>query len=143
MSRDDVLDRAANNMMLLSQDIRNGSKVTERSTEALRTVAEAVLAVKREVYDALGPGGSIDQVMRSIDSRLGTISTQLGIIGNDAHVVREKTGTHQLQQPDAKVGLVRAFGELKIPTQIILVSGVILTPVAGAILHWVMTLGGK
>lgn len=143
MSRDDVLDRAANNMMLLSQDIRNGAKVTERSTEAMRSAVEAMLAVKRELHDAIGAGGVIDESVRGVRHELGQINVRLGIIGNDAHVTREATGTHRTIQPDVKITLIRTFGEQPWYTQVLIAAGAASLGGIGALIHWLATHGVK
>jgi hypothetical protein len=143
MSRDDILDRAANNMMLLSQDIRNGAKVTERSTEALRSVVEGLLAVKRELHDAIGAGGVIDESVRGVRHELGQINVRLGIIANDAHVTREATGTHRTVQPDVKVTLMNTFGALPWYSQVLLAAGTVGVGGIGALVHWLATHGVK
>lgn len=151
MTRDDALERsleraigaverASNNMMLVSSQLVNSSKVTEKQTEALRTTTEALLATKREVNDALGPGGAIDEMIRSVHSRLGIVDTRLGIISNDVGITREATGTHRLvEQADSKVSLLKAFGDLRLATQIIVGLVVVAAPVAGALVHWLAT----
>lgn len=147
MSRDDVLDRAANNMMLLSNDIRNSAKVTERSTEALKTVAESIMAMKREVHEALGPGGAIDGVVREVRHEISQVNRQLAIISKDVddveRVTREATGAHALMAIDPKVKLLREFGALDRYTKTLIATAVVAAGGIGALVHWLATLGGK
>lgn len=142
---DSVGERVANNTLLLAQEMRNTSKVFERMAEALHSATEAMLATKREVHEAIGPGGVIDEVVRGVRHELGQVSRQLAVISKDVddveRVTREVTGAHALDAKiDTKEGLLRAFGELPWFTQLLVVVTAVL---AGGFGHWLISLIGK
>lgn len=142
---DPIVERLANNTLLLAQELRNTSKQFERTAEAVHSATEAMLATKREVHDALGPGGAVDGVIREVRYELNQVNERLAVISKDVDDVekaaREATGAHVLvAKADTKEGLLRAFGEQPWFTQLLVVVTAVL---AGGFGHWLISLIGK
>src|ERR1700748_2510453 len=116
MTRDEQMERLANNTTLLVAELLNTSAQLSRCVESMHSVTEAVMATKREVHDALGPGGAIDGVVREVRHEISQANRQLAIISKDVddveRVTREATGAFPIVKSDTKEGLLRAFGEL-------------------------------
>jgi hypothetical protein len=145
VSRDDLVERLANGVLMQSAELRNLAARLEAVCERLHSSTEAQLAVKRELSEMLG---AFDGHQHELRAALGRINERLAVIGKDVDDVekaaREATGAHQLAaHADTKTGMLRAFGELPARTQMLIAVVVVSLPFAGAAAHWLISMLGK
>jgi hypothetical protein len=122
MTRDEQLDRLANNCVLLVAELRNNSKQQERVVESLHSATEAMLATKRVAAEALDNYETLAHQGRLAITESNKL---LAVISKDVddveRVTREATGAHRLAAADdTKAGLVRTFGALPRFTQVLI-----------------------
>jgi hypothetical protein len=155
MTRDDLVERLANSVMMLSAENRNVAGRMHSICEHLHSATEAMLAAKREVHDLASSLDSHQHEMRAalgkIGERLAVIAKQTddaekaaGAAASEAKATREATGARgPTVAHEGHAGLLRAFGELPQRTQLLIGVVVVALPAAGAVAHWLVSILSK
>lgn len=130
---DPVVERLADNTLLLVQELRNGAKQSEKIAESLHNATEAMLAVRREVHDG---NAALDGHQHELRAALVKIGERLAVIGKDVddveRVTREATGAHALSvRHEGNAGVLRAFGELPSRAQVLIVVVAVIAILSG------------